>query len=192
MILMNKNKNAAARQNRRICLSFPQETYDETVSDDLQFRLCIDEMISQHPELFPPEAEAGWRTQDSNISKKITRGPGSALYGTGAFLGVINIITKEGGHESSRVSFEGGSFDTAKSSAELSLKNDRLKTYMYAEHYRTDGYDGTVESDRADILPIFAPSASREMTDRTEYCTFQTVDLYKHYDTFCQIGRFYL
>ena len=67
---MNKNKNAAARQNRGICLPFPQETYDETVSDDLQFRLYIDEMISQHPELSPPEAGDGWRTKDSHISKK--------------------------------------------------------------------------------------------------------------------------
>ena len=104
---------------------------------------------------------------------EIIRGPGSALYGTGAFLGVINIITKEGGDEPSRVSFEGGSFDTAKSSAELSLGNDRLKTYIYAEHYRTDGYDGAIESDRAAVLPIFAPSASRELTDETEYHTFQ-------------------
>ncbi|MDM8551531.1 TonB-dependent receptor [Desulfobacterales bacterium HSG2] len=105
---------------------------------------------------------------------EIIRGPGSALYGTGAFLGVINIITKEGGDEPSRVSFEGGSFDTAKPSAELSLKNGGLKTYMYAEHYRTDGYDGIIESDKAALLPIFAPSASREMTDGAEYCTFQT------------------
>ncbi|MDM8551528.1 TonB-dependent receptor, partial [Desulfobacterales bacterium HSG2] len=110
-----------------------------------------------------------------NIRKiEIIRGPGSALYGTGAFLGVINIITKEGGDESSRISFEGGSFDTAKPSAEFSLKNGKLKTYMYAEHYRTDGYDGTIESDFAAILPVFAPSASREMTDESEYYTFQT------------------
>ena len=104
---------------------------------------------------------------------EIIRGPGSALYGTGAFLGVINIITKEGGHEPSRVSFEGGSFDTARPSAELSLKDERLKIYMYAEHYRTDGYDGTIESDRAAVLPIFAPSASREMTNETRHYTFQ-------------------
>ncbi|MDM8551532.1 TonB-dependent receptor [Desulfobacterales bacterium HSG2] len=105
---------------------------------------------------------------------EIIRGPGSALYGTGAFLGVINIITKEGGDEPSRVSFKGGSFDTAEPSAELSLKDDRLKIYMYAEHYRTDGHDGTIESDISAVLPIYAPSASREMTNETRYYTFQT------------------
>ena len=67
---MNKNKKAATRQNRRICLPFPQETYNETVSDALRFRLCIDEMISQFPELSPPEAGDGWRKRDSYISKK--------------------------------------------------------------------------------------------------------------------------
>jgi len=67
---MNKNKKAATRQNRRICLPFPQETYNETVSDAPQFRLYIDGMISQCPELFPPEAGDGWRTKDSYISKK--------------------------------------------------------------------------------------------------------------------------
>jgi len=110
-----------------------------------------------------------------NIRKiEIIRGPGSAIYGTGAFLGVINIITKEGGDEPSRLSFEYGSFGTAKPSAELSLKNDRLKAYMYAEHYRTDGYDGTIESDIAAVIPIYAPSASREMTNESEYHAFQT------------------
>ena len=67
---MNKNKKAATRQNRRICLPFPQETYNETVSDAPQFRLYIDGMISQCPELSPPEAGDGWRAKDSHISKK--------------------------------------------------------------------------------------------------------------------------
>jgi len=66
-------KNAsepAPRQNRTICLPFPQQAYDEIVSDDLQFRLYVDEKISQHPELFPPEAVAGWLAKDSRVSKK--------------------------------------------------------------------------------------------------------------------------
>ncbi len=67
---MNKNKNSAARQNRRICLPFPQETYNETVSDAFQFRLHIDGMISQCPELSPPEIGGGWRMKDSYVSKK--------------------------------------------------------------------------------------------------------------------------
>ncbi len=51
---------------------------------------------------------------------EIIRGPGSALYGSNAFLGVVNIITKEGGDEPSEISLEYGSFDTVKPYAELS------------------------------------------------------------------------
>jgi len=39
-------------------------------SDAFQFRLCIDGMIPQCPELFPPEIGGGWRMKDSYVSKK--------------------------------------------------------------------------------------------------------------------------
>ncbi len=112
---------------------------------------------------------------------EIIRGPGSALYGTGAFLGVINIITKQGGDRPSALSVEYGSFDTVKPSAEFSYKKDRFKAYLYAEYYQTDGYDGTVESDMASdpaavemFGGLLAPSASREMTGEAKYYTFQS------------------
>ncbi len=41
---------------------------------------------------------------------EVVRGPGSALYGTNAFTGVINIITKRQG-EATLVELEGGSYD---------------------------------------------------------------------------------
>lgn len=122
-----------------------------------------------------------------NIRKiEIIRGPGSALYGTGAFLGVINIITKHGGDKPSSLSVEYGSFDTVKPYAELSYKHDYLKAYLYAEYCRTDGYDGTVESDMAsDPASVamyggrLAPSASREMTGETQHHSFHTNLSYK-------------
>jgi hypothetical protein len=55
---MSKNPSeSVSRHNRTICLPFQQETYGETVTDDLQFRLYVDEMFSLHPELFPSETE---------------------------------------------------------------------------------------------------------------------------------------
>ncbi|MCP4352382.1 MAG: TonB-dependent receptor [Desulfobacterales bacterium] len=111
---------------------------------------------------------------------EIIRGPGSALYGTGAFLGVVNIITKQGGDEPSQAGVEGGSFDTARPYAELSYKEGDLKTYIFAEHYQTDGYDGTVGSDMGSAYPYFAPSGSREITDSLKHFTVQSNISYKN------------
>ena len=57
---------------------------------------------------------------------EIIRGPGSALYGTGAFLGVLNIITKKGGDGPSVIGMEGGSYDTIKPYGRLSYQKDDL------------------------------------------------------------------
>ncbi|QTA89022.1 hypothetical protein [Desulfonema magnum] len=65
-----KTSESAPRRNRTICLPFSRETWDVAAGDTLQFRLRIDEMIAEHPELFPPGTECGWRTKDSYISKK--------------------------------------------------------------------------------------------------------------------------
>ncbi|MCP4107189.1 MAG: TonB-dependent receptor [Desulfobacteraceae bacterium] len=117
---------------------------------------------------------------------EIIRGPGSALYGTGAFSGVINIITKQGGDEPSRVSFERGTFNTIKPYSELSYKNDDFKAYLYADYHKTDGYDGTVESDAAinsPVIPGFGPailpSVSREMNSESTHHTIQANISYK-------------
>jgi len=95
----------------------------------------------------------------ANIKKiEIIRGPGSALYGTDAFLGVINIITEQGGDRPSELSLEVGSDTTMKPYSSLSYKKDDLKIYLYADSYSTDGYDGTVESDYA--TQFFGPEFS--------------------------------
>ena len=119
---------------------------------------------------------------------EIIRGPGSSLYGTGAFLGIINLITKEGGDEPSRVSLECGSYDTIKPHTEFSYREDDFKTWFYADYYKTDGYDGSIESDMATITPGFVPSASREMNEASEHHTFHTNINYKglHFSGFFQ------
>lgn len=125
----------------------------------------------------------------SGIRKiEVIRGPGSALYGTGAFLGVINLITKEGGDEPSRVSLEAGSDDTIKSHAEFSYREDDVKTYIYADYYKTNGYDGDIESDMATITSGVLPSVSREMNEASEHHTFHTNISYKglHFSGFFQ------
>lgn len=47
---------------------------------------------------------------------EIIRGPGSVLYGTGAYTGVINIITKEADKQQESVSIQGGGFGRTQAS----------------------------------------------------------------------------
>ncbi len=119
----------------------------------------------------------------ANINKiEIIRGPGSALYGSGAFLSVINIITKQGGEEPSRVSAGYGSFGTATSYGEFSYGDEDFKTYLYADVYSTDGYKKTVDSDMATQLFTEAGSAAPgDITYSSEYYTLQADIRYKDF-----------
>ncbi len=112
---------------------------------------------------------------------EIIRGPGSALYGTGAFFGIINIITKEGGDEPSKVTLAGGSHSTLKPSAELSCKDRDLSVYLYGDYYRTDGYDAIVESDTTSNSQSLASSAPGELTDEVRYYNLQANISYKNF-----------
>jgi len=103
---------------------------------------------------------------------EIIRGPGSALYGTGAFIGVVNIITKKGGEEPSEISVSGGSYGTFKPTGELSYREGDLSVYAYADYYNTDGYHGQIESDAFGTSP--ASAAPGSMTTDDSYETFQT------------------
>ncbi len=107
-----------------------------------------------------------------NISRiEIIRGPGSALYGTGAFLGVINIITKIGGETPSKISLRAGNYNTIKSYGELSFKKGGLAAYLYADSYKTDGYRGKVESDFATITwgESFSAAPGKTTYDSKQY-----------------------
>ncbi len=119
---------------------------------------------------------------------EIIRGPGSALYGAGAFIGVVNIVTKEGGDTPSKVAYQGGSYSTSHPYGEFSYKNEDFKAYVYVDYFDTEGDDQEIEADIASIVtipgvtpptPMFGSSAPGEMTNSTEYSTIQTVINYK-------------
>ena len=84
-----------------------------------------------------------------NISKiEIIRGPGSALYGAGAFSGVINIITKRGEElGGSEVGGLVGSFDTYGGWAQWGKKSDAFDIAFSAQGRTTHGQREIVESD---------------------------------------------
>jgi iron complex outermembrane receptor protein len=63
--------------------------------------------------------ESGFPVEMDLVDRiEIIRGPGSSLYGTNAFFGVINVITRRGGAlNGSEVSLDGGSFGSGRARA---------------------------------------------------------------------------
>lgn len=74
------------------------------------------------------------------------RGPGSALYGTGAFLGVINIASKR--RETVEVAVSGGSFGTVDGHLSIGHRlTPDLIVFADADVLRTDGYQRSIRTD---------------------------------------------
>ncbi len=67
---------------------------------------------------------------------EVLRGPQSALYGSEAIGGVINIITKTNVHY---IKAEGGSYGTAQLSGGWSVNRDRFDVAVLGAYYRTNG-----------------------------------------------------
>jgi vitamin B12 transporter len=71
---------------------------------------------------------------------EVLRGPQSALYGSDAVGGVINIITKRGsGKPAGYLSLEGGSFQTGRVDAGVSGGTEKVKYSFYTTGYHSDG-----------------------------------------------------
>ncbi len=82
---------------------------------------------------------------------EVLRGPQSALYGSDAIGGVINIITRRGrrGHNL-RGSLEGGSFGTIQASGGLSGAGDGYRYALNASQFHTDGISIDPDGDERD------------------------------------------
>ncbi len=74
---------------------------------------------------------------------EVIHGPGSSLYGSNAFFGVINVITKTASHiKGLELSAEAASFDTDKERASFGRKFGRgLEMLFSATRYRSLGQD---------------------------------------------------
>ena len=120
------------------------------------------------------------------ISKiEIIRGPGSALYGNNALVGVINISTirKEG------ISVKGGvgSFDTKKASIKFGHKG-RADIYGFFELYDTVGGDAEIQADKLSITAPYLYSMTPARQKDNKKKMQGSIDLnYEGYD----IGVFY-
>ncbi len=78
---------------------------------------------------------------------EVLRGPQSALYGSDAIGGVINIVTRRGrGPARGQVSLEGGSFRTGQASASLAGGGERYHFALGGTVFRTGGVSVAPES----------------------------------------------
>ncbi len=113
-----------------------------------------------------------------NIKKiEIIRGPGAAMYGENAFLGVINIFTKDASDiDGVRISSGYGSFDTYEENVIFGKKYGKVSISGMLHYRSTDGFRGTVDRDRQTTLDeIFGTSVSNAPGDahdrRQEFAT---------------------
>ncbi|WP_285575275.1 TonB-dependent receptor plug domain-containing protein [Geothrix limicola] len=85
---------------------------------------------------------------------EIIRGPGSALYGTNAFLGVISILTKDASNSggATTVSARGGSFNTREGSVLSGWSGGRFRISAYLHYLDTDGPAPSVAQDALQVL----------------------------------------
>jgi iron complex outermembrane receptor protein len=79
---------------------------------------------------------------------EVIRGPGSALYGANAFIGVINVVTKKSDDiKGLQITAGGGSFDTQHYSLLFGHEKNGLKISGYFDHLTTDGPSHFIEQD---------------------------------------------
>ena len=79
-------------------------------------------------------------------------GPGSALYGSGAMAGIINIITKGGEDvDGLQLTGRGGSFNTWEGNALFGKTVGDLEVAAYADYRNSGGFRGHVEQDQQSL-----------------------------------------
>ena len=72
---------------------------------------------------------------------EIVRGPGSVQYGTNAFAGVINVVTKSGRDSyANRIYVQYGTYKTADIAASGGVVQGDLSVFVAAQHHGGDGY----------------------------------------------------
>ncbi|MCS7004440.1 MAG: TonB-dependent receptor [Cytophagales bacterium] len=100
---------------------------------------------------------------------EIIRGPGSVLYGSSAFVGVINIITKKGENQTFNSNVRYGSFQGRQISAAGGVKKGDLDVQAGIQYFENKGFgmeSSTVSTTRGTttILPFEGDSLWRDVT----------------------------
>ncbi len=94
---------------------------------------------------------------------EITRGPGSVLYGTGAFSGIINIITKKSHTTNIHSEFKGGSFGTLGQNTSFTIKKGDVRISGSTQYFKQEGWqfsafdEGIRQTDSAGLVFLREP-----------------------------------
>jgi len=101
-------------------------------------------------------------------------GPGSALYGSDAMLGVLNLVTtRDSNDKDVSLTARGGSFDTQRYNVGLNKDVGALGIWGNFNYYKTNGPDAWVSADALSSSPVNsaisnAPGHTNEWVERTD------------------------
>jgi iron complex outermembrane receptor protein len=130
----------------------PSGAFDIGVRGGLQpNRILL--MLNSHSLHKNYTGEATWVYDTMNLDNvkriEVIRGPGSALYGANAFIGVINVITKDAEDvDGWEVTARGGSYDTQQYNLLYGKTFNDLEIAFNYNYFNTHGYNGHVNADR--------------------------------------------
>jgi len=114
---------------------------------------------------FTGEFDYAGLLSDSIDRIEILRGSQSAMYGSDAVGGVINIIPRRGEGDLNVEAFaEAGSFETWQAAANLGVGNETADLFVSANHYTTGGTNSAragAEDDGAHNTALFANAGAR-------------------------------
>ncbi len=103
---------------------------------------------------------------------EIIRGPGSALYGAGAFIGVVNLILKDGNNSQSALAMEGGSYSSWYPTGQFAYAKGDFSAYVYGDFFQTDGFKKTITEDNQPFGPM-GSSIPGPMNNDKDYVSTQ-------------------
>lgn len=114
--------------------------------------ILIDGVMLNDPSSIGRAADLAHITSDNIERIEVVRGPMSALYGTSAAAGVINIITKKGTEAPSVYgSVEGGSYNTWKAKVGATGKLKKFNFSLAAAQLESEGF--SIANDDNDRIP---------------------------------------
>ena len=102
-----------------------------------------------------------------NIRKiEVVKGPSSALYGSEAMGGVINILTEQRRKKFVSAGIRYGSFNTLDINGSANLQGGKSSVYLFANHNLSDGYDLQTSTPEKTVDPYHNTTAQLKWTYR--------------------------